>query len=171
MKGKSEKIPEKLENLQATTLLTIGWREWISLPDLNIPGVKAKIDTGARTSTLHTFRVEPYRKCHQPWVKFAIHPDQYDARSWLECHAAVKDQRIIRDSGGHEQLRYVIETQMRIGHCIFMAEMSLTCRDDMRFRMLLGRTALNGRFVVNPQVSYLFGKPASLIKKSIGASK
>lgn len=138
------------------------------LPDLNIPGIKAKIDTGARTSTLHAFRVEPYQKCHQLWARFTIHPDQYDTDNWIECHAAVKDQRLVSDSGGHKQLRYIIETQMCVGHHAFMAEMTLTCRDDMRFRMLLGRTALNGRFIVDPSVSYLFGKrslPARVINR------
>lgn len=138
------------------------------LPDLNIPGIKAKTDTGARTSTLHAFRVEPYQKCNQLWVRFTIHPDQYDTGNWIECHAAVKDQRLVSDSGGHKQLRYIIETQMCVGHHAFMAEMTLTCRDDMRFRMLLGRTALNGRFIVDPSVSYLFGKrslPARVINR------
>lgn len=146
-----------------TNLPIIGWREWITLPDLNIPGIKAKIDTGARTSTLHAFRVEPYRKCHLLWVRFAIHPNQHNAGNWLECHAAVKDQRLVSDSGGHKQLRYIIETRMGVGHHTFMAEMTLTGRDDMRFRMLLGRTALNGRFIVDPSASYLFGKRSSLV--------
>jgi len=141
-----------------TNLPIIGWREWLILPDLNISGIKAKIDTGARTSTLHAFRVEPYQKCHQLWIKFAIHQDQYNTQNWLECHAEVKDQRMVSDSGGHKQLRYIIETRMCIGYHAFMAEMTLTCRDDMRFRMLLGRTALNGRFIVDSRASYLHGK-------------
>lgn len=135
----------------------------MTLPDLNIPRIKAKIDTGARTSTLHAFRVESYQKCHQLWVKFAIHPDQYNTSNWLECHAAVKDRRWVRDSGGHKQLRYIIETRIGVGRHTFMAEMTLTCRDDMRFRMLLGRTALNGRFIVDPSASYLFGKRSSSV--------
>lgn len=134
------------------------------LPDLNIPGIKAKTDTGARTSTLHAFRVEPYQKCHRLWVRFAIHPDQYNTGNWVECHAAVKDQRLVSDSGGHKQLRYIIETRMCVGCHAFMAEMTLTCRDDMRFRMLLGRTALNGRFIVDPSVSYLFGKRSPSVR-------
>ncbi|MDP1558537.1 MAG: RimK/LysX family protein [Nitrosomonas sp.] len=136
----------------------IGWREWIILPDLNIYKIKAKVDTGARTSALHAFWVEGYRKNHQPWVRFAIHPDQHSADIVLECDAPVKDRRMVTDSGGHKQRRYVIETSLHLGTSSFVAELTLTKRDTMKFRMLLGRTAIKGRFLVDACASYLHGR-------------
>lgn len=137
----------------------LGWREWVSLPGLNLPPIKAKIDTGARTSALHAFFVEPYTQDNQEWVRFGIHPHQHDNNYVIECNAPVKDQRIVSDSGGNKQQRYVIETQLIIGTLLYTAEITLTNRDSMRFRMLLGRTAMNGRFIINPATSYQRGKP------------
>lgn len=139
-------------------LAVIGWREWLVLPDLNIPKIKAKVDTGARTSALHTFWVDAYKKNHQPWVRFAIHPLQFNTDVVVECDAPVKDRRMVTDSGGHKQRRYVIETMVNMGTCAFASELTLTDRDTMRFRMLLGRTAINGRFLVDSSASYLYGK-------------
>lgn len=136
----------------------IGWREWLILPDLNIHRIKAKVDTGARTSALHAFRVETYQKNHQHWVRFAIHPDQHNIHIVVECDALVKDRRMVTDSGGHKQRRYVIETILRLGTHNFVAELTLTNRDNMKFRMLLGRTAINGRFLVDSCASYLHGR-------------
>lgn len=136
----------------------LGWREWIGLPDLNIPRIKAKIDTGARTSALHAFRVEPFERDGQAWVRFAIHPQQGDTGTIVECEAPVKDRRVVRDSGGHEELRYVIDTRIGIGQECYGAEMTLTDRDTMIFRVLLGRTALRARYVIYPGQSYLQGK-------------
>lgn len=136
----------------------LGWREWIGLPDLDIPRIKAKIDTGARTSALHAFRVEPFTRDGHTWVRFAIHPLQGDTGIVVQCEAPVKDRRVVRDSGGHEELRYVIDTQVTIGEDRFRAEMTLTDRDTMAFRVLLGRTALRARYVILPGRSYLRGK-------------
>ncbi len=127
------------------------------MPDLNICKIKAKVDTGARTSALHTFWVDAYKKNHQQWVRFAIHPLQYNTDVVVECDAPVKDRRMVTDSGGHKQRRYVIETSVSFGVHIFDAELTLTSRDTMRFRMLLGRTAMNGRFLVDSRASYLQG--------------
>jgi len=138
----------------------LGWREWIAMPELNLLRLKVKIDTGARTSALHAFFVDPYKKGNQQWVRFGVHPHQRDNSRAIECDALVKDRRTVTDSGGHKQRRYVIETQMVIGKTAFLAEMTLTNRDTMKFRMLLGRTAMDGRFLVDPAVSYLQGKPA-----------
>lgn len=137
----------------------LGWREWVALPGLNLPPIKAKIDTGARTSALHAFFVEPYTQDNQEWVRFGIHPHQHDNDQVIECHAPIKDQRVVSDSGGNKQQRYVIETQLVIGTLLYTAEITLTNRDTMRFRMLLGRTAMNGRFIINPASSYQRGKP------------
>jgi len=139
----------------------LGWREWIALPGLNIGRIKAKIDTGARTSALHAFRVEPFQRDAQRWVRFAIHPVQGDSTVVVECEAAVRDQRLVRDSGGHEELRYVIDTQIALGSDLFRCEVTLTDRDSMTFRVLLGRTALRGKYVIHPGRSYLQGDPAT----------
>ena len=138
---------------------TLGWREWITLPELNITHIKAKIDTGARSSALHAFAIEPYRKAGQRWVMFAIHPQQKNTEIVIECHAPIKDRRIVSDSGGHKQRRYVIETPLLLGSAIINAEMTLTNRDSMLFRMLIGRTTLNDRLMIDPSASYCQGKP------------
>lgn len=142
-----------------TQLPLLGWREWLALPELNIERIKAKIDTGARSSALHAFAIEPYRKGGQHWVMFAIHPMQKHTDSVIECHAPIKDRRFVSDSGGHKQRRYVIESQLLLGQSLISAEITLTNRDNMQFRMLLGRTAMNGRFIIDPSASYVQGKP------------
>lgn len=135
----------------------LGWREWVALPDLGIPRIKAKIDTGARTSTLHAFRVESFMADGAEMARFWIHPRQRRTDIEFECVAAVIDRRVIRDSGGHAESRPVIRTRVRIGPEWLDIEASLTDRDPMLFRMLLGRTALRGRFQVDPGASYLLG--------------
>ena len=142
-----------------SSLPMLGWREWVGLPELNISQIKAKIDTGARSSALHEFAIEPYRKNGQRWVMFAIHPKQRHSDVFIECHAPIKDRRIVTDSGGHKQRRYVIETQLILGQSIINAEMTLTNRDSMLFRMLIGRTTMNNRFIIDPNASYLQSKP------------
>ena len=151
-----------MTNITSSTPM-LGWREWVGLPELNIDQIKAKIDTGARSSALHAFAIEPYRKEGQRWVMFAIHPKQKHSDIFIECHAPIKDRRIVSDSGGHKQRRYVIETQLILGQSVITAEITLTNRDSMLFRMLIGRTAMNNRFIIDPNSSYLQGKPVKLI--------
>jgi hypothetical protein len=143
----------------AAPLILLGWREWVALPALSITKLKAKIDTGARTSALHAYAIEPYQKGAESWVMFVIHPKQRRNDVFVECHAPVKDRRMVSDSGGHKQRRYVIETPLIIGASTIITEMTLTNRDSMLFRMLIGRTTLNSRFIIDPQASYLQGKP------------
>jgi len=137
---------------------SIGWREWLGFPDLGIRQVKAKVDTGARTSCLHAFFVEPFDRDGHDWVRFGIHPRQGDTDDVVYCEAPLKDQRSVRDSGGHEEMRYVIETDVTIGADRHRIEVTLTDRDSMKFRALLGRTAIRGRYVVDASRSYLRGK-------------
>lgn len=138
--------------------LVLGWREWVSLPELGLSRIKAKVDTGARTSALHAFEVRDFKEHGVHRVEFRMHPNQRDTDTVTTCVADVIDERIVRDSGGHEEKRFVIETPIAIGPHTWSIEMTLTARDDMLFRMLLGRTALKGRAVVNPSRSYLLGK-------------
>ncbi len=140
--------------------INLGWREWVALPDLDIPRLKVKVDTGARTSCLHTFRTEPYTENGERRVRFWVHPVQNNLHHVVECDAAVLDERTVSDSGGHRELRLVINTRLVIGETVWPIEMTLTNRDSMRFRMLLGRTAMAGRSVIFPEASYLAGEPA-----------
>jgi hypothetical protein len=141
----------------------IGWREWVSLPELGIEAIKAKVDTGARTSTLHAFEVEPYEESAVPMVRFGIHPLQKRTDVAVYCTAPVVDRRWVSDSGGHREQRWVILTPVNLGGITWPLELTLTNRDSMLFRMLLGRTGMGGQFMVKPDASYLLGKPMHAI--------
>jgi len=138
--------------------LKLGWREWCTLPNLGIPAIKAKVDTGAKTTWLHTFSIEPYTENGIPCVRFKVHPLQKNDNVVLECTAPIKDEREVSDSGGHKEMRYIIETTLLIGDKSRLIEMSLTNRDTMRFRMLLGRRAMKENTVIHPDASYLNGR-------------
>jgi len=146
-------------------ILTFGWREWVGLPDIGIRQIKAKVDTGARTSALHAFELRPYTEDGRNRIEFRIHPVQKDSDTVITCNADVLDTRTVTDSGGHKEDRYVIETTFRIGKHTWPIEITLTSRDDMMFRMLLGRTAIKHRAQVDPARSYLVGKKKKLKKK------
>ena len=140
-------------------LVTVGWREWIFLPTLGLPEIKAKIDTGARTSCLHAFSVEPFEKDEKKWVRFGIHPHQDDTDTEVYCEAEIIDSRIVSDSGGHKEERYVITTDIVMAEQRWPIEITLTNRDTMLFRMLLGRTAMAQKIIVDPGKSFLLGEP------------
>ena len=139
-------------------LLTVGWREWLALPALGLPAIKAKVDTGARTSALHAFETERLKRGGKDIVRFGMHPIQKNSALVVPCEAELVDMRKVSDSGGHTEMRYVIETCVELGGQQWMIEMTLTNRDSMRFRMLLGRKAMEGRILVDPRASYLWGK-------------
>ncbi|KAI9134424.1 ATP-dependent zinc protease [Acaryochloris sp. CCMEE 5410] len=136
----------------------IGWREWVSFPDLSITHVKAKIDTGARTSALHAFDVERFQHQGKAMVRFKVHPNQKDELTTLTAEAELLEERQIRDSGGHTELRPVIQTKIELGPHQWAIEMTLTNRSAMGFRMLLGREALRQRFMIDAGNSYLQSK-------------
>lgn len=138
--------------------LSVGWREWVSLPEIKVPAIKAKIDTGARTSCLHTAEYEVFQKDGQDWVRFTVHPIKRHDEVETHAEAIVSNYRVVRDSGGHEEGRPFIKTPLKIGDETLEIEISLSNRENMKFRMLLGRTALNKGLLVDCSKSYLAGK-------------
>lgn len=137
---------------------TLGWREWVALPDLGVEAIKAKLDTGARTSSLHAFGMVRFEEDDRPMVRFEIHPRQRSDTGSVEVEVEVVDERWVRNSGGTRELRPVIETDIRVGDDRWTIELTLTRRDEMGFRMLLGRQALRRRAVVDPGTSYRAGQ-------------
>lgn len=146
------------------TTLT-GWREWVSLPGFDVPWVKAKIDTGARTSSLHAFDVEHLSRAGEPWVRFSVHPWQGNDEHAVLVECPVLGERIVRSSSGHAQERIVVLADVALVGRTVTAELTLTNRDEMGFRMLVGREALRQGFVVDPSRSYLGGRPRLAVRR------
>lgn len=144
---------------KSSDLLVIGWREWVGLPDLGIESIKAKVDTGARSSSLHAFDVQEFDRDGKRWVRFKIHPVQKKSSSIVQAEAAVLDIRSVRSSSGRASLRPVIKTRVELLGVSWPIELTLANRDDMGFRMLLGRQAFRRRFIVDGGRSYYGGKP------------
>jgi hypothetical protein len=132
----------------------IGWREWVALPELLELPIKAKIDTGARTSSLHSFGTRRFSNGGAPHVEFMLHPLQRRALPEIACVAAIKDERWVRSSNGASEKRIVVETLARLGPVDWMIELTLADRDVMGFRMLLGREAIRRRFLIDPGRSF-----------------
>lgn len=149
---------EKKPTRRRSDLPRIGWREWIALPDFGIDAVKAKVDTGARTSSIHALHIEPYESDGKSRVRFQIHPLQRDAHTTAAVDAEVIEYRHVRSSTGHASLRPVVVTTVRLYDVCWEIELTLTSRDQMGFRMLLGREAVRGRFLIDASKSFLAGK-------------
>lgn len=137
----------------------LGWREWVGLPGWGVAHLKAKIDTGARTSSLHAFDLDWFERDGQPWVRFEIHPWQRSTTDAVVAEAAVESTRDVRSSSGEIDHRPVVRAPLSIAGHDVDAEITLTRRDEMGFRMLIGREAIRGRFLVDPSVSYRGGRP------------
>jgi len=152
---------EHQRSVQNRELPIIGWREWVSLPGLGVAAVKAKIDTGARSSSLHVFAMETFHRQGLVWVRFQIHPLQRNVRKTITVEAEVDEYRRIRSSSGHDALRPVILTPVRLLEVEWPIELTLANRDSMGFRMLLGREAMRDRFLVDPARSYYGGRRRS----------
>jgi hypothetical protein len=145
-------------------LPVLGWREWVALPRWEVAHLKSKLDTGARTSSLHAFDLEWFERDGQRWVRFEIHPWQRSTSDAVVVEAAVVATRDIRSSSGAIDHRPVVCTSLRLGEITIDAEITLTRRDEMGFRMLIGREALRGRFLVDPGRSYRGGRPPREIR-------
>jgi len=131
-----------------------GWREWCALPGLGVHRIKAKLDTGARTSALHAIDIVPVRVSGSPWVKFKLHPEQRSTTLTVACRARVMDLRWIRNPGQRRERRYIIVTPITVGGVQWDIELALTARDEMGFRLLLGRTALRRGILIDPARSF-----------------
>uniref|UniRef100_UPI0030DC6EE5 retropepsin-like aspartic endopeptidase RimB n=1 Tax=Pseudomonas sp. EL_65y_Pfl2_R95 TaxID=3088698 RepID=UPI0030DC6EE5 len=138
----------------------MGLREWINLPDLGMIGIRAKIDTGASTSTLHASDIQPFERDGEDWVRFTAHLGTL-VQSRHRCEAPLVTVKRIKSSNGHAQNRYVIRTNLSLGDRVWPIEFTLACRKTMRYRVLLGSKALiTGQLVVNPAQTYVQDKPS-----------
>ena len=141
---------------------TVGWREWVSLPGIPVPWIKVKVDTGARSSSLHAFDIE---ELPGDRVRFLVHPWQDSARDAVAAECAVHDRRVVRSSSGHTEERIVVLLDLVLGGRPVRAETTLTNRDQMGFRMLVGREALRQGFVVDPARSFLGGRAPREVRR------
>jgi len=137
-----------------SSTLNLGWEEWVGLPDLSLPAIKAKIDTGARTSALHAVAIEPFGTEKNPQVRFIMHPDPEDPTIEVICSAKVIDRRMVTSSNGVSESRYVIQTHVEIADQKWPIEVSLTNRETMGYRMLIGRSALKDGISIAPGQSF-----------------
>lgn len=136
----------------------IGWQEWCALPELHLPAIKAKIDTGAKTSVLHAHEITPFYRSGSLYVSFVVYPLQKNLNFTQSCTAKVIDQRMIMNSTGHQEKRYVIQTSIMMGPIVWEIDITLTDRGPLLFRMLLGRNALKGHSIIDPSKKLLLGK-------------
>lgn len=153
----------KIRNVK--DLPVIGWREWVKLPDLGVSKIKVKVDTGARSSALHAYDIQEFTRDGEPWVRFKIHPLQRNSRKVVAAEAKVLDYRSVKSTNGKAAMRPVIVTSVSLLGVTWTVELTLANRDEMGFRMLLGRQALRGRLIIDPGGSYYGGKPKRKVRR------
>ncbi len=141
----------------------VGWREWVSLPELGMAAIKAKVDTGARSSALHVLNIEPFTSHGKLNIRFEIPPDRRDTMNLVPTQAEVLDRREVRNSGGQTEVRYTILTLVELQGIRWPIELTLTNREAMGFRMLLGRQAVRDRFLVDPGRSFLMSSNSATL--------
>ena len=143
----------------------VGWREWVALPQAGVDWVKAKVDTGARSSSIHAFDLEAYDVDGQEWVRFSIHPWQRSDEDVAELSLPVLDRREVRSSNGQVEQRYAVAMEVTLAARTITTVMTLSNRDEMGFRMLIGREALERGFLVDSSRSYVGGKPRRAVRR------
>ena len=139
----------------------IGCEEWCAFPDLGIPSIKARVDSGAKTSSIHAFNVQKFRRQGETWVSFEVHPLQNNRRTVVRCERPIVDKRVVKSSSGISETRYVILATLKMGDQAWEIELTLANRDSMGYRMLLGREAMSGRMLVDPALSFCQGQVTS----------
>ncbi|HWU23174.1 MAG TPA: RimK/LysX family protein [Nocardioides sp.] len=159
--GRARRAPSH----SSSTAVPAGWREWVGLPDLGVEHVKAKLDSGARTSALHAFDLVEFERDGAAWVRFSVHPWQKSADDARTVELPVHDRRPVRSSTGHVQQRYVVQMRLELLDRTVTAEVTLTRRDAMGFRLLIGREALRQGFLVDSGRSYLGGRPPKQVRR------
>lgn len=145
--------------------VVVGWREWVALPQADVPWVKAKIDTGARSSSIHAFDLEVVEQDGQEWVSFSIHPWQRSDEDHVELRLPVLDMREVRSSNGQVEKRYAVALDVTLAGRTITTVMTLSNRDEMGFRMLIGREALERGFLVDSSISYAGGRPRRAVRR------
>jgi len=143
--------------------IVVGSEEWCSLPQLNIPAIKARVDSGAKTSALHAVGITPFTKDNEAWVRFEVHPLQNDGKTTIYCEAPIADRRKVKSSSGMSETRYVIRSVISMAEDTWEVELTLTNRDSMGYRMLLGRQAMAGKILVDPEASFLLGEVSPVL--------
>ncbi len=158
-------MPENPEDTPDRAPIVAGWREWLSLPGLDVAWIKAKLDTGARTSAVHAFDLAEFERDGETWVRYSIHPWQRSHEDAAVTETKVLDRREIRSSSGHADERYVVAMDLSLVGRRVTAEVSLSNRDEMGFRMLVGREALQQGFLVDSSASYVGGRPKRAVRR------
>lgn len=143
---------------QATDKIIIGSEEWCAFPGLGIPAVKARVDSGAKTSSIHAFNIQKIRRNGESWISFEVHPLQGDRRTVIRCEQPILDKRLVKSSSGIAETRYVVAAKIKVGDVSWDIEITLANRDSMGYRMLLGREAMSGRMLVDPSLSFCLGE-------------
>lgn len=138
--------------------IIVGNQEWCAFPELGIPAIMARVDSGAKTSSIHAFNIHRFRRDGQAWVSFEVHPVQKNRRVVIRCERPLVDKRVVKSSSGVPESRYVISVPMKLGEEQWNIQLTLANRDSMGFRMLLGREAMNGRMIVDPSIKTALGE-------------